>query len=671
MILQSLSLQDFGLYAGSVEIALAPQSRSRSARPIVLIGGKNGAGKTSLLDSVRLALYGRLALGGRISQAEYEKYLREKIHQPKVGGHIRDQASVALEFDYAEAGEIHRYRVVRSWTVRGQSVSEVLELRKNGELVSSVPKEEWHNFLQDLLPFGVSQLFFFDGEKIKEIAEDGEDDQQLANAVRSLLGIDLIGKLRTDLGFFITRHDDQARAKDDSQLEDVVRSIERIERELEDITQGLADVNTQLESAHRVAEAAKRRFVSKGGDVAVNRGRLEAELALLNDRLAILSTKLRNLSGGLLPLMAAPKLMEKVSSRLKDARAFPILPADVVTDAISQWRKTAPEGIQRRWTSQHWRDLGQLMKMSGAIHEKRSKSGHTNLEISSVLNAFELITEAVNVTGVAGREAAVEFLELSERRLKIEESLARIDAVTTDFLYAELRETEQKVGMLLHMQSEEIRKRDELVVKHNNLARLRKTILSQQASATYESRRVKLAGRISRALINYERRLIEHKTSQLERSFMECFRRLARKGDLVRTVTIDPTTFHVVLLDGDGRQVNKQRLSAGEKQIYAIAMLWSLAKTSGRSLPMIIDTPLGRLDSEHRENVLRCYLPDASHQVIVLATDTEIDAPTFRALEPHVSHSYLLEFSQDEQRTLVSPGYFQALKAEFGARRAL
>jgi DNA sulfur modification protein DndD len=87
-------------------------------------------------------------------------------------------------------------------------------------------------------------------------------------------------------------------------------------------------------------------------------------------------------------------------------------------------------------------------------------------------------------------------------------------------------------------------------------------------------------------------------------------------------------------------------------------MLWALARTSGRALPMIIDTPLARLDSEHRTALVERYFPAASHQVIVLSTDTEVDDHLLDRLAPSVSHAYRLDYEPDKRSTVVVPGYF-------------
>ena len=121
---------------------------------------------------------------------------------------------------------------------------------------------------------------------------------------------------------------------------------------------------------------------------------------------------------------------------------------------------------------------------------------------------------------------------------------------------------------------------------------------------------------------------------------------------------IDPETFEITLLDVNNRRVPIDRLSSGERQIFAIAFLWGLTRTSGKRLPVIIDTPLGRLDNEHRENLVKNYFPNVSHQVIILSTDVEIDNKLFNMLKGYVSHSYQLIYDENCMCTRIYKGYF-------------
>jgi DNA sulfur modification protein DndD len=264
-----------------------------------------------------------------------------------------------------------------------------------------------------------------------------------------------------------------------------------------------------------------------------------------------------------------------------------------------------------------------------------------------------------------------EFAENGDRIRAIEVALARVDETTTDFLLEELRVAEQACGATRREIEEADTRIKELAYRQAVLERERTRILSEQSDKSVTDRRLGLASRTSKVLAAYETALVKQKTRALEKAFVDCFNRLARKGDLVRGVRIDDGTFQSTLIDAHGSDVPKRLLSAGEKQIYAIAMLWALAKTSGRKLPVIIDTPLARLDSEHRANIIGRYLPEVSHQVIVLSTDTEVDVEVVTQLDRHVSHSYLLDYLRREGRTVAVPGYFADLKREVGGRRAL
>ena len=103
------------------------------------------------------------------------------------------------------------------------------------------------------------------------------------------------------------------------------------------------------------------------------------------------------------------------------------------------------------------------------------------------------------------------------------------------------------------------------------------------------------------------------------------YKRLSSKSGLIKDIIIDNKSYEIHITDRSGHEIKKSGLSAGEKEVFAIALLWGLAQTSQLSLPIIIDTPLSRLDSTHRDNIINHYFPNAGNQVIILSTDTEID----------------------------------------------
>ena len=153
-------------------------------------------------------------------------------------------------------------------------------------------------------------------------------------------------------------------------------------------------------------------------------------------------------------------------------------------------------------------------------------------------------------------------------------------------------------------------------------------------------------------------RLRKNKVHLLQEKTFEMYRLLSSRSGLIKDITIDDKTYEVRIIDRNGHEIRKSGLSAGEKEVFAISLLWGLAQTSELKLPIIIDTPLSHLDSVHRDNIVNNYFPNAGDQVVILSTDTEIDTNYYRALKPHLSGAGSLEFDRRQELTIFRQGYF-------------
>jgi DNA sulfur modification protein DndD len=159
-------------------------------------------------------------------------------------------------------------------------------------------------------------------------------------------------------------------------------------------------------------------------------------------------------------------------------------------------------------------------------------------------------------------------------------------------------------------------------------------------------------------LVKFREEVTRRHISRIEALILESFTQLLRKSGLVSAIQIHPVTFALSLTGGDGSPLSFDKLSAGERQLLATSLLWGLARASGRPIPTVIDTPLGRLDSTHRQHLVERYFPVAAHQVILLSTDEEIHQQNLPRLKPAIARSYRLEFDETLRRTIVEPGYF-------------
>ena len=249
--------------------------------------------------------------------------------------------------------------------------------------------------------------------------------------------------------------------------------------------------------------------------------------------------------------------------------------------------------------------------------------------------------------------------ELEEELTIASANIARApDQARLNDILSELGELQSQKGSLLkqiEVNKEEAKR--SLRQAMDNLRRLRD--LDQKFSKSMShGQGITLAANSREMLIEFSEQTKIRKLATLEQEFIKSFGKLARKDDMDILAKIDPQTFDVELTDKRGKTINKKKLSAGEKQIYAIAMLEALGRTSGRNLPIIIDTPLGRLDSKHRTKLVKNYFPTASHQVLILSTDTEIDEDFYSELSPEISHAFSVDYDSSKGCSEFNEGYF-------------
>jgi DNA sulfur modification protein DndD len=174
-------------------------------------------------------------------------------------------------------------------------------------------------------------------------------------------------------------------------------------------------------------------------------------------------------------------------------------------------------------------------------------------------------------------------------------------------------------------------------------------------------RLLKYSNMALRIIDAYTIELQKRKTDTLGMTITECYKKLANKKNLIQEIVMDPETLNMQYLDENGHEVLKESLSAGEKQLMVIAILWALALCSKKKLPVIIDTPLSRLDSQHRSSIISTYFPNASDQTIILSTDTEIDYNYYEMMKDSVGDEFILVYSEETKSTTVKKGYFHEL----------
>lgn len=659
MILKSLSLNDFGVFSGRHDIDLAPRTKHGNKRPIVLFGGLNGAGKTTILTAVRIALYGRQSMGRSISNIAFHQQLVEYIHNPRKNIVAPNSAAVELDFTYGKHGTVDDFKVVRSWQESGKKTVEHLEIYKNEKLLEGLSSEQLQSFLNELIPIGVAELFFFDGEKIADLAED-ETNEALADAIKRLLGLDIVDRLRADLGIYL-RENNQTKLPKDIAKE--LKSLEALYKdnyaEYQSFIGKNVDLNTELVSITAEAATTQQRINDLGGAWAKSRQAEELRTEQIIKEKDSTNSQIKELFSDAIPLALAKNSITNLLEQLEQEKS-------------AKTQRAAKEELNKY--------IEKLRIELAKVVGNSSKKAINNAIDSTFDNVMNDDSNTTTIHDISNTEfnkiqTLVRFYvpqqvqqlnALSSRAEELEEELtiasaniARApDQARLNDILTELGKLQSQKGSLLkQIEVNKEKAKRSLRQAMDNVRRLR-DLDDKYSKSMSHGQSITLAANSREMLSEFSEQTKVRKLATLEQEFIKSFGKLARKDDMDILAKIDPQTFDVELTDKRGKTINKKKLSAGEKQIYAIAMLEALGRTSGRNLPIIIDTPLGRLDSKHRTKLVKNYFPTASHQVIILSTDTEIDEDFYSELSPEISHAFSVDYDSSKGCSEFNEGYF-------------
>lgn len=658
MTLDELVVENFGIYRDRHVIALTPPSKKK---PIVLFGGMNGAGKTTLLDALQLGLHGKRAKCSNRGSGSYEDFLRGCINRfaDPSGG-----ASVEVQFHHVTDGQEQSYRVRRSWHENGSGLKENIDVFVNGNRDAAV-SDAWAEYAEEFIPARLSHLFFFDGEKIEALADLDNASELLRSGIHSLLGLDIVDRLVADLDVVASRKNKQLKVDITA-----AAAIEQAQSELSGLTprrdelvQKLASLQSQLEQSAYLHQKVVARLQSEGGELFSQKSLLEVTKARIETEIQSLDANLREDASGAEPLLLVSRLLDAIHDQ---ARHESTAASAKILSSVLQGRDTLVIGSLRESGAKATlvKTISELLDKDRKARTQAARSPrYLSLSESAQAQLHELRKSGLPQLRAASAEQLARREHLTEELAVIERKLSMVpdeDAIAP--MEAERKAVEEKTTQLTRDHAklqEELRVLDyEIARKQTVASRLReqamRSELEQEDVARVKDHSVRAQG----ALNSFRQRVIERHIASIQAYVLESFRYLVRKKSLLSAVTIDPQTFAVELRGGDGKLMKPDRLSAGERQLLAVSLLWGLAKASRRPLPAIIDTPLGRLDSSHRKHLVERYFPHASHQVLLLSTDEEIRGKYLEAIRPSVGHSYLLEFDEAERSSVVKPGYF-------------
>lgn len=648
MIINRLTVHNFGVYAGTNIFEFTHE------RPIVLIGGMNGRGKTTFLEAILLTLYGSNSIAYKESKYNsYNQYLRSYVNK----NYLSQSSYLELEFVLNESSN-DTYMIKREWNALSRTTKETVSVKQNG-IYSEFLTKNWAMFVENILPSALASFYFFDGEKIAELAVAKTDDQ-MKKSIRSMLGITVLDVLKNDLNRSIRRISLKNKGDESSRKLDKLREErEQVILELEEIDKTISQVTEKVEILQDAIEQLHKHYELQGGVVLEQRQELMQQRAQIQTDIVQNSESLIGMAATELPMLLVRDLVGQIKLQAEDEH----------NDFIMQQALEQMDDYLFDFALEHPDSAGASRAFIDFVREKaKVESSPRIYEMSdhALFQMNELVERSL-------QQSVDETRLLFNEKRALKRQMNEVDSyLTLDINENELPETYDKIKT----------KEDELVMAQVELTKLKqerssvnavvitKTAEYNREVETYlqkielqddSERMLKYSNMALRIVDAYTIELQKRKTGTLGTTITECYKKLANKKNLIQKIVVDPETLDMRYLDENEKEVSKESLSAGEKQLMVIAILWALALCSKKKLPVIIDTPLSRLDSQHRTKVISTYFPNASDQTIILSTDTEIDRNYYDMIKNSVGDEFTLVYSEETKSTSIKKGYFREL----------
>ena len=657
MILHRVTLQNVGVFKGRQSLDLTPPD---TEHPVILIGALNGGGKTTLLGALLLALYGNRAQGIERTRKGYHRHLRELINRstdPAEG------AAVEVDFERRIDGLPVHYQIRRNWMMRDGAVEENFQVLRDGE-PDALLASHWDESIDSFLPARLAHLFFFDGEQIEKMADEEEATKLLASAFQSLLGLDLVARLQEDLSTLERRKRLSIRSPEDRQkLQLLEEEIKQAEGKCQAVHDEWGAINGKLTQKQNALGKLKQKFKEDGGEHYLDREKMEGNRAELASRLECAEAEFREVVAGCAPFVLVPDLLKDLLDQAElehqaqreqiVAEAEAVRDKKVLEDIQNQLPKKAFDAV--RLALEKTRPTRELLDTPRILHADEGFPDRLKELVQYDLPNAKAELDRLDVEIVSLREELA-GLDRFLTAVPDEDALVRIQS--------EIVRTEQEIRDLtqeLELKQESLRTAefDHSLRQRAHRKEYEKHIDSWEG-AEHDGRIVERIPKVKATLEIFRQKVVARHIGSLEHAIFESFQFLSRKPKLLGSIRIASDTFEMSLYDPAGVTVPFQILSAGERQLLATAILWALAKVSGRPVPLVIDTPLGRLDSHHRAHIVQRYFPAASHQVILLSTDEEIVGRYLEMLEPAIGRKYLLRFDEPSGSSVIDKHYFES-----------
>jgi DNA sulfur modification protein DndD len=684
VLLRRVEIENFRSYKTPTVIEL----QKPNTRKVYLVGGRTGSGKTTLFGALQLCLFGRFACeqfsvanssdmlfqvwGGDRCERSPE---RAWTHIAETGGYkTRIALTYADENDREyQIERLWQYRLGRGYAGRAPSprVDEQVLLYENGELLTGFTEEEIQRWIELEIPPTTSRFFFFDGEQIQRFANEEAGGDNLKQSIEILLGIDRFRQLREDISSYVIKQIGS------EPIETVEGEELKIRAELKTIEGDLARVDSSIDELQNELRDLSNREKKLKNDLSTLLSSYDPQQQDQRDQLVADAERTQ---------LELQQVEETTRTKIQDNLAYQFLyePLTMVLEAAEQEQNQRQRKEVLAELERIIREGVVRLKQRGncACGARIASDDNTRLEADFLAVfqpfvgeepqklSFSLATLISNPERIRKfvDEVALKWEDIGQLCSQRDQLATQLASIDTEVRALSPDPDLQRRYLELDAQKSDVmgqhgRRRSDLEKLKRDRERLDGDKRGKQKELEFASGRLaerrqllavkRKAETIATMLNELVDRLGQSKLSELESFTSELYNSLQAKSTYRGKIRFNPDDYTSSIELPSGQVLRKSELSAGEKEVYAISLLGGLCRAANRSIPIIIDTPLSRLDRDNRRNIVQKYYPQAGKQVILLSTNEEVYGQYYEYLKEFIVQQFLLEYDEQSKSTRI------------------
>lgn len=660
MLIQKIKISNFKTYL-SLDLDLTVDDD----RPIILIGGSNGGGKTTLFEAISGALYGL--------KIENKEHFMELLNQGAINK-VKPEISLQITFVGKVLGQQQKYILKRIYQLNPQDRPlESVSLNMNGNMyvygTMTAPKErvraeqEISKIIKANLPQELSQYFLFDAMQSSELLKKNVFQQTIRDNFENVLGFKKYlqlkrasEKLQQEWAQQRLEAEQEAKEYNNlcSQKEGLVAEVNACLVEQDRLYKYMASVEDEYQHAKEGAQQAMN-LNKRIQDVT---GKIRAITDEAADYAENLKTFIENIEINVFLPKLASNLSQEINNILR-----------IKEQLLKQSTGAYPIETLRDVTAKIIEYLKELSLCSQAVEEENVVAHMVALQsTTNAKDPYNFLDDAEvdALKDLPKKGGNNQFVTLDRRRQDMEIKLANLDNLQTE--KRTLEQTQTGGNNLLIANYENAKRTVEKLKSQedslkNEIQRLEKRIhqydvqIQQEPDIKFDTL-VKLRPFFDKVADS----LLKKKKVQIETEMQSQLNKLlvSYKGHVGRVELSDSMeNFNIRLYHTAGNEISLNQLNAASKQIFIQVLLKVLRNLGDYNPPVMIDTVMGVLDNESRDALMEEYFPQLAEQTILLCTTSEIRTDSdYLKLEPFISKTYTLHRNVEEQNTTVEEGYF-------------